>query len=72
MTGKRLAAAVVAVVALGSTEPASAQAVVVEGARYESTVLLGGERLVLNGASCSTSTPAACMYPSEPAVPRNW
>ncbi|MCU0769700.1 MAG: chalcone isomerase family protein [Burkholderiaceae bacterium] len=49
MTGKRLAAAVVAVVALGSTEPASAQAVVVEGARYESTVLLGGERLVLNG-----------------------
>jgi hypothetical protein len=49
MTGKRLAAAIVAVVALGSTEPASAQAVVVEGARYESTVLLGGERLVLNG-----------------------
>jgi hypothetical protein len=49
MNGKRLAAAVVAVVALGSTEPASAQAVVVEGARYESTVLLGGERLVLNG-----------------------
>lgn len=49
MTCKRLAAAVIAAVALGSTEPASAQAVVVEGARYESTVLLGGERLVLNG-----------------------
>lgn len=49
MTRVRLAAFVAAVVALGPTEPASAQAVVVEGARYESTVLLGGERLVLNG-----------------------
>jgi hypothetical protein len=49
MIGMRLAALVAAVVALGSTQPASAQAVVVEGARYESTVVLGGERLVLNG-----------------------
>jgi hypothetical protein len=49
MTGTRLAYLLAAVVALGATGPAFAQAVVVEGARYESTVLLGGERLVLNG-----------------------
>jgi hypothetical protein len=49
MTGRRLAYLLAAVVALGATGPAFAQAVVVEGARYESTVLLGGERLVLNG-----------------------
>jgi hypothetical protein len=49
MTGRRLAYLLAAVVPLGATGPAFAQAVVVEGARYESTVLLGGERLVLNG-----------------------
>lgn len=49
MRATRLAYLVAAGVALGATGPAFAQAVVVEGARYESTVLLGGERLVLNG-----------------------
>lgn len=49
MMRMRLAACVIAVVAVWATRPVSAQAVVVEGARYESTVLLGGERLVLNG-----------------------
>jgi hypothetical protein len=49
VSGARLAACVTALLALGATEHALAQAVVVEGARFESTVLLGGERLVLNG-----------------------